>query len=134
MSDLYLLQMCSSRVSIVYHCRSSENIIGWFKRKLFWLKKNLTSLLQCGSQCQWICPIFEICSKEYKMISQSKFYLMAMSWLCGEIDIKYPNATKCARELLLPFPFSYFDKCGLSAICVLLLIKIQSCKMQLILC
>lgn len=30
----------------------------------------------------------------------------AMAWLCEETEIKYPNATKCARELLLPCPSS----------------------------
>ncbi|GFW93852.1 SCAN domain-containing protein 3 [Trichonephila clavipes] len=31
----------------------------------------------------------------------------AMAWLSEETDIKYPNSTKCARKLLLPFPSSY---------------------------
>ncbi|KAK2579964.1 hypothetical protein KPH14_007644 [Odynerus spinipes] len=47
----------------------------------------------------------------------------AMVWLCLETEIKYPNATKCARELLLPFPSSYLAECGFSAINDLLLKK-----------
>ncbi|GFT61852.1 SCAN domaincontaining protein 3like [Nephila pilipes] len=38
-----------------------------------------------------------------------------MAWLCEEDKIKYTNATKCARELLLPFPSSYLTECGFIA-------------------
>ena len=39
-----------------------------------------------------------------------------MAWLCEETKIKYPNATKCARKLLLPFSSSYWAECGFSAV------------------
>ncbi|GFT99452.1 SCAN domain-containing protein 3 [Trichonephila clavipes] len=39
----------------------------------------------------------------------------AMAWLCEETEIKYPNSTKCARKLLLPFPSSFLAECGFSA-------------------
>ncbi|XP_067125953.1 SCAN domain-containing protein 3-like [Centruroides vittatus] len=44
----------------------------------------------------------------------------AMAWLCGETEAKYPNTTKCARKLLLPFPSSYLAECGFSAVSDLL--------------
>ncbi|XP_053990033.1 SCAN domain-containing protein 3-like [Hylaeus volcanicus] len=47
----------------------------------------------------------------------------AMAWLCEETEIKYPNATKCARKLLLPFPSSYLAECGFSAVNDLLIKK-----------
>jgi len=40
----------------------------------------------------------------------------AMAWLCDETEAKYPNTTKCARKLLLPFPSSYLAECGFSAV------------------
>lgn len=46
-----------------------------------------------------------------------------MAWLCEETKIKYPNATNCARELLLLFPCSYLAECRFSAINDLLLKK-----------
>ncbi|GFW01640.1 uncharacterized protein TNCV_4085551 [Trichonephila clavipes] len=36
----------------------------------------------------------------------------AMAWLSEETEIKYPNSTKCARKLLLPFPSSFLAECG----------------------
>ncbi|GFU22275.1 SCAN domain-containing protein 3 [Nephila pilipes] len=39
----------------------------------------------------------------------------AMAWLCEGTEIKYPNATQCARKLLLPFPSSYLAECGFRA-------------------
>jgi hypothetical protein len=45
----------------------------------------------------------------------------AMAWLCEETEIKYPDSTKCARKLLLPFLSSYLAECGFSAINYLLL-------------
>ncbi|GFT16316.1 uncharacterized protein NPIL_691351 [Nephila pilipes] len=39
----------------------------------------------------------------------------AMAWRCEGTEIKYPNATQCARKLLLPFPSSYLAECGFSA-------------------
>ena len=45
----------------------------------------------------------------------------AMTWLCEETELKYPNSTKCTRKLLLPFPSSYLAECGFSAIKDLLL-------------
>jgi hypothetical protein len=47
-----------------------------------------------------------------------------MAWLCEETEIKYPNSTKCARKLLLPFSSSYLAECGFSAVNDLLLKKI----------
>ncbi|XP_067126888.1 SCAN domain-containing protein 3-like [Centruroides vittatus] len=44
----------------------------------------------------------------------------AMAWLCDETEAKYPNTTKCARKLLLPFPSSYLAECGFSAVSDLL--------------
>ncbi|GFU08451.1 uncharacterized protein NPIL_614981 [Nephila pilipes] len=38
------------------------------------------------------------------------------AWFCEETEIKYPNATKCARELMKPFPSSYLTECEFSAI------------------
>ncbi|CAI9720670.1 Hypothetical predicted protein [Octopus vulgaris] len=46
-----------------------------------------------------------------------------MSWLCDEIETKYPNSTNFARKLLLPFRSSYLSKCGFSAVNDLLLKK-----------
>ncbi|XP_071037114.1 protein FAM200C-like [Parasteatoda tepidariorum] len=46
-----------------------------------------------------------------------------MAWLCEETEIKYPNSTKCARKLLLPFPSSYLAEFGFSAVNDLLLKK-----------
>ncbi|GFW56763.1 uncharacterized protein TNCV_4068431 [Trichonephila clavipes] len=40
----------------------------------------------------------------------------AMAWLCEETEIKYPNSTKCARKLLLPFPSSFLAEWGFSAV------------------
>ncbi|XP_067136358.1 protein FAM200C-like [Centruroides vittatus] len=40
----------------------------------------------------------------------------AMAWLCDETEAKYPNTTKCARKLLLPFSSSYLAECGFSAV------------------
>ncbi|GFX78160.1 uncharacterized protein TNCV_5135071 [Trichonephila clavipes] len=48
----------------------------------------------------------------------------AMAWLCEETEIKYPNSTKCARKLLLPFPSSFLAECGFSAVNDLLIKKI----------
>ncbi|GFU77827.1 hypothetical protein TNCV_1138351 [Trichonephila clavipes] len=36
--------------------------------------------------------------------------------LCEETEIKYPNSTKCARKLLLPFPSLFFAEYGFSAV------------------
>ncbi|XP_023221772.1 SCAN domain-containing protein 3-like [Centruroides sculpturatus] len=47
----------------------------------------------------------------------------AMAWLCDETEAKYPNTTKCARKLLLPFPSSYLAECGFSAVSDLLIKK-----------
>lgn len=47
----------------------------------------------------------------------------AMAQLCEETEIKYPNATKCSRKLLLPFPMSYLAECGFSAVNDLLMKK-----------
>ncbi|XP_067124764.1 zinc finger BED domain-containing protein 5-like [Centruroides vittatus] len=44
----------------------------------------------------------------------------AMAWLCDETEEKYPNTTKCARKLLLPFPSSYLAECGFRAVSDLL--------------
>ncbi|XP_067130994.1 zinc finger BED domain-containing protein 5-like [Centruroides vittatus] len=44
----------------------------------------------------------------------------AMAWLCDETEAKYPNTTKCARKLLLPFSSSYLAECGFSAVSDLL--------------
>ncbi|XP_071041770.1 protein FAM200C-like [Parasteatoda tepidariorum] len=49
-----------------------------------------------------------------------------MAWLCEETEIKYPNSTKCARKLLLPFPSSYLAEFGFSAANDLLLKKKKS--------
>ena len=40
----------------------------------------------------------------------------AMAWLCDETEAKYPNATRCARKLILPFPSSYLAERGFSAV------------------
>ncbi|XP_038630630.1 SCAN domain-containing protein 3-like, partial [Scyliorhinus canicula] len=45
----------------------------------------------------------------------------AMAWLCDETETKYPNSTRFARKLLLPFPSSYLA--GFSAVNDLLLKK-----------
>ena len=37
-------------------------------------------------------------------------------WLCDEVEGKYPNICKSARELLIPFPSSYLVECGFSAV------------------
>lgn len=50
---------------------------------------------------------------------------VAMAFLREETEIKYPNSTKCARKLLLPFLSSYLAECGFSAINDLLLKKIN---------
>ncbi|XP_038669014.1 SCAN domain-containing protein 3-like [Scyliorhinus canicula] len=47
----------------------------------------------------------------------------AMAWLCDETETKYPNSTRFARKLLLPFPSSYLAECGFSAVNDLLLKK-----------
>ena len=47
----------------------------------------------------------------------------AMAQLCEETQIKYPNTTKYARKLLLPFPSLYLPECGFSAVNDLLLKK-----------
>ena len=49
-----------------------------------------------------------------------------MAWLCEETEIKYPNSTKCARKLLLPFPSSFLAECGFSAVNNLLAKKKKS--------
>ncbi|GFX82451.1 zinc finger BED domain-containing protein 5 [Trichonephila clavipes] len=36
----------------------------------------------------------------------------AMTWLCEETEIKYPNSTKFTSKLLLPFPSSFLAECG----------------------
>ncbi|XP_071036452.1 protein FAM200C-like [Parasteatoda tepidariorum] len=41
---------------------------------------------------------------------------VVMAWLCEETEIKYPNSTKCARKLLLPFPSSYLAEFGFSVV------------------
>ena len=46
-----------------------------------------------------------------------------MAWFCEETEIKYPNSTKCARKLLLPFPSSFLAECGFSAVNDLLVKK-----------
>ncbi|GFT17267.1 uncharacterized protein TNCV_4805941 [Trichonephila clavipes] len=50
----------------------------------------------------------------------------AMAWLCEETEIKYPNSTKCARKLLLPFPSSFLAECGFSTVNDLLVKKKKS--------
>ncbi|XP_067124036.1 zinc finger BED domain-containing protein 5-like [Centruroides vittatus] len=50
----------------------------------------------------------------------------AMAWLCDETEAKYPNITKCARKLLLPFSSSYLAECGFSAVSDLLTEKKKS--------
>ncbi|GFV73023.1 uncharacterized protein TNCV_1734911 [Trichonephila clavipes] len=47
----------------------------------------------------------------------------AMAWLSEETEIRYPNSTKCARKLLLPFPSSFLGECGFSAVNELLIKK-----------
>ncbi|GFV82822.1 uncharacterized protein TNCV_4147901 [Trichonephila clavipes] len=47
----------------------------------------------------------------------------AMAWLSEETEIKYPNSTKCAKKLLLPFPSSFLAECGFSAVNDLLIKK-----------
>ncbi|GFT14301.1 SCAN domain-containing protein 3 [Trichonephila clavipes] len=49
-----------------------------------------------------------------------------MAWLCEETEIKYPNSSKCARKLLLPFPSSFLAECGFSAVNDLLIKKKKS--------
>ncbi|GFU25369.1 uncharacterized protein NPIL_43211 [Nephila pilipes] len=46
-----------------------------------------------------------------------------MAWRCEGTEIKYPNATQCARKLLLTFPSSYLAECGFSAVNYLLIKK-----------
>jgi hypothetical protein len=56
------------------------------------------------------------------MMSQLKLNIKgAMASPCEETEIKYPNSSKCARKLLLPFPSSYLAECGFSVINDLLL-------------
>lgn len=46
-----------------------------------------------------------------------------LAWLEDEVENKYPNSTKFARKLLLPFPSSYLVECGFSAVNEILLKK-----------
>ena len=46
-----------------------------------------------------------------------------MTRLCEETELKYPNSTKCARKLLLPFLSLYLAECGFNVINDLLLKK-----------
>lgn len=83
----------------------------------------LDDLQQCFSTCdpwnyenglvQSLIPFLHVML--YRALFEAFFNLKgAMEWLFEEI--KYANVTKCAKELLLPFPYSYLDVCGFNAI------------------
>lgn len=91
------------------YCRSSENSVGYFKRKVFWFEINWLYNLNDTNNISGFIWYFKyaISRKELAELQNDEsvktlFNIKgAMVWLCGETEIK------CARNILLPFPPSY---------------------------
>ncbi|GFV21807.1 protein ZBED8 [Trichonephila clavipes] len=85
-----------------------------------WMMQPMLVDLSDISNMQYQAELAELQNDSVKTLFSIKG---AMAWLSEEMEIKYPNSTKCARKLLLPFPSSFLAECGFNAVNDLLIKK-----------
>jgi hypothetical protein len=120
--QFYGLNKCEVTDAAVLVTEYHLSKLTWFKWQIFWFKRNWFSILDnSASASELNCCCYAVSRRTLRIENdvsvRTLFIIMGtMAWLCDETEMKYPNSTRFARKLMLPYPPSYIVECGFSTL------------------